>query len=162
MGPGVWRACAAWICVHSAQSDAKLSASRKAGSAGRMAIGDLLSIGWCVESGSWSDGSRGRVCARGLAFVRCGLEVALEGRTIPHRVVGRFGAAKVILLPARPGTGVIAGASVRAGGESSGIQYVLTKSFGSSNPVNLVKATINGLRSLRSRSEVERLRGVSL
>lgn len=89
-------------------------------------------------------------------------EVVLEGRTIPHQVMGKFGTARVVLIPAAPGTGVKAGAAVRAVCEAAGIQDVLTKAFGSTNPINLVKAAINALRSLRSRSEVERLRGVSL
>ena len=88
--------------------------------------------------------------------------VALAGATIPHRVVGRFGAAKVIMIPASPGTGVIAGASVRAVVEAAGIKDVLTKSIGSANPVNLVKATMAGLDELRTREQVEALRGVSL
>lgn len=89
-------------------------------------------------------------------------EVALEGGTIPHIVKGQYGAARVVLVPASPGTGVIAGASVRAVCEAAGIHDILTKSFGSSNPVNLVKATIAALQQLRTRQEVERLRGVSL
>lgn len=89
-------------------------------------------------------------------------EIMLEGRTIPHKVMGKFGTARVVMVPAAPGTGVKAGASVRAVCEAAGIQDVLTKAFGSTNPANLVKAAINALRSLRSRSEVERLRGVSL
>ncbi|HYW80931.1 MAG TPA: 30S ribosomal protein S5 [Thermoguttaceae bacterium] len=88
--------------------------------------------------------------------------VALEGTTIPHAVKGQFGAARVVLVPAGPGTGVIAGASVRAVCEACGIHDILTKSFGTNNPTNVVKATIAALQSLRSRSEVERLRGVSL
>ena len=68
----------------------------------------------------------------------------------------------MILVPASPGTGVIAGAAVRAVCEACGIRDILTKSFGSTNSVNLVKATIDALQSLRSQSEVERLRGVSL
>jgi small subunit ribosomal protein S5 len=90
------------------------------------------------------------------------LPVPLSGTTVPHIMVGNFGAAKVVLVPARPGTGVIAGAAVRAVCEACGIRDILTKSFGSTNPINLVKATINALQDLRTKGEVERLRGVSL
>ena len=88
--------------------------------------------------------------------------VSMLGTTIPHTVEGNFGAAKVVLVPARPGTGVIAGAAVRAVCEACGIRDILTKSFGTTNPINLVKATLQALRELRSQGEVERLRGVSL
>jgi small subunit ribosomal protein S5 len=88
--------------------------------------------------------------------------VHLEKTTIPHTVKGRFGAAQVILVPASAGTGVIAGAAVRAVCEACGIRDILTKSYGSTNPINLVKATMDALSQLRSKSEVERLRGVSL
>jgi small subunit ribosomal protein S5 len=90
------------------------------------------------------------------------LPVARDGTTIPHEVKGRFGAARVLILPAPPGTGVIAGASVRAVLMGAGIQDVLTKSIGSSNPMNLVKATHSALRSLRTKEQVAELRGVGL
>lgn len=82
--------------------------------------------------------------------------------TIPHTVRGRFGTAEVVLLPASAGTGIIAGAAVRSVCECAGITNILTKSFGSTNPVNLVKATIDGLEQLRTREDIERLRGVTL
>jgi small subunit ribosomal protein S5 len=87
---------------------------------------------------------------------------AVTDGTIPHKVTGTYGAAQVVLIPAGAGTGVIAGAAVRAVCEAAGIHNILTKSFGSNNPVTLVKATIAALEQLRTRDEVERLRGVSL
>ena len=90
------------------------------------------------------------------------IRVPIEEGSIPHVVRGHFGAAKVLLLPAGSGTGVIAGDAVRAVCEMTGIENILTKSFGSSNPVLLVKATMNALGQLRTRQEVERLRGVAL
>jgi small subunit ribosomal protein S5 len=89
-------------------------------------------------------------------------KVSLRGDTIPHRVVGRFGGSQVILVPAGPGTGVKAGPGVRDVLELCGVRNILTKVHGSSNPINLVKATIAGLLQLRTRKEVEDLRGVTL
>ena len=90
------------------------------------------------------------------------IDVPLEGSTIPHLAKGKFGAAHVLLAPARPGTGVIAGDAVRAVCEAAGIHDILTKSLGSPNSVTVVKATFNALQKLRTLQEIERLRGVSL
>jgi len=85
--------------------------------------------------------------------------VPLVEGTIPHGVVGEYGAAKVVIRPASPGTGVIAGGGVRAVIESSGISNILTKSLGSNNPHNLVKATIEGLSQLRTAAQISAVRG---
>ncbi len=90
------------------------------------------------------------------------VRVPTIGTTIPHEVIGRFCSTKVVLIPASPGTGVIAGQAVRALLESAGIRDILTKTYGSTNPVNVVKATFDGLAQLRTRKSVERLRGVEL
>ena len=88
--------------------------------------------------------------------------VSLKGDTIPHRIVGKFGGSKVILVPAGPGTGVKAGPGVRDVLVVCGVRNILTKVHGSTNPINLVKATIDGLMQLRTREQVAQLRGVAL
>jgi small subunit ribosomal protein S5 len=87
-------------------------------------------------------------------------KVELTGRTIPHQVIGKYGATKIIMLPASAGTGVIAGSSARAVLEYAGVQNVLTKIYGSTSAKNVVKATLNGLLRLRSKAMIESLRGV--
>jgi len=90
------------------------------------------------------------------------IEIPVEAGTIPHQVEGRFGAARVLLVPAGPGTGVIAGGGVRAVMEAVGVKDVLSKTFGSANTINIVKATLEALAQLRDPvAAVERRKGVS-
>ena len=89
------------------------------------------------------------------------IEVSLKGTSIPHDVIGEFGAGKVLLKPAAEGTGIIAGGTARKVLEMAGIRDIRAKCLRSSNPVNVVKATFEGLRSLRTAEEVAKMRGVN-
>ena len=90
------------------------------------------------------------------------IDLPVVDGTIPHQVKGRYGAGRVILIPAGKGTGVIAGAPIRAVCEAAGITDILTKSYGTNNPITVVKATIVALEELQTQQDVELLRGVSL
>jgi small subunit ribosomal protein S5 len=100
---------------------------------------------------------------KGIKDAKKGVErVPLVGTTIPHQVMGRFGATKIVLVPASPGTGVIAGPSARAVLEYAGVKDVLSKTYGSTSAKNVVQATLEALRSLRTRETIEQMRGVTL
>lgn len=93
---------------------------------------------------------------------KCLHKISLNGRTIPHQIMGKYRATQIMMVPASPGTGVIAGSSARAVLEYAGVQDVLTKVYGSTCAKNVVKATLDGLLRIRSREFIESMRGVKI
>jgi len=102
------------------------------------------------------------ICKANDIARRSMFQIPLQGTTIPHRVLGCFGAGEVLLVPASPGTGVIAGGSVRAVLECAGIHDVLSKCIGTNNPLNVIHATVTALQLLRSPEQIARRRGMTV
>jgi small subunit ribosomal protein S5 len=150
--------------IESVVSIRRCSATVKGGR--RFTFNALVVIGNGQGTVGWGYGKANEVppsVEKGVKDAKKQLQrVNLRGGTIPHRVEGRFGASRVVMLPANPGTGVIAGGAVRAVVQAVGVTDILTKAYGSANKLNLVKATINGLTKLRTKDEIARLRGVEL
>lgn len=132
----------------------------------RFSFAAMVVVGNCQGRVGWGYGKANEVPPSVEKAVkqatRSMVEISVVDGTVPHVVKGHYGAGRVILIPAGPGTGIIAGAAVRAVCEAAGITDVLTKCFGTNNPISVVKATFDALEQLRTREDVELLRGVSL
>jgi len=150
--------------VESVVSIRRCSATVKGGR--RFTFNALVVIGDRQGTVGWGYGKANEVppsVEKGVKDAKKQLrKILLRGGTIPHRVEGRYGASRVVMLPANPGTGVIAGGAVRAVVQAAGVTDILTKCYGSTNKMNLVKAAIDGLTKLRTKEDIARLRGVEL
>jgi small subunit ribosomal protein S5 len=150
--------------VESVVSIRRCSATVKGGR--RFTFNALVVIGDRQGTVGWGYGKANEVppsVEKGVKDAKKQLrKILLKGGTIPHRVEGRYGASRVVMLPANPGTGVIAGGAVRAVVQAAGVTDILTKCYGSTNKLNLVKAAIDGLTKLRTKEDIARLRGVEI